>query len=170
MTRATTFVTVLLVLAPAFAGDDDRFCAPLSEVIASAEQRDGLAAITGVDAGMYHETTTTLPGTTFCFSSPNDYPEATWRCLAGSQAKYTLALQLHGTVESRVESCLGSEWTSETKREGAYLMQTIFTQEGNPVRVEVATTKQVTPSHGWRSHRVVVVVYSPRVDAAAASD
>jgi len=170
MTRAAALVTVLLVFVPALAADDERFCAPLSEVIASAEQRDRLAAITGVDAGMHYETTTSLPGAEFCFSSPNDYPEATWRCLAGSQGKYTLALQLHGKVESRIESCLGSEWTSETKREGAYLMQTIFTQEGNPVRVEVATTKQVTPSHGWRSHRVVVVVYSPREDVAAASD
>jgi hypothetical protein len=159
------FLAVSLWMAlPAAAQEapEPGFCEILATVLDSAEQRDGFAAIEGTDAGNYRETTARLPGGKFCKVAPDRWPSAVWDCLLSDQGKYTMALQIQGKWKTRIIECLDDRWVAERPEDDSVLASTVFTRAGSVTRIRLLTTREVTAANGWRPHRIVLQVYSPR--------
>lgn len=140
------------------------FCSTLGEVVRVAEARDGFSDISGADAGLYRESTVLPAGADFCVILSDDCSSASWRCLMASANKYTLALQRHGKLVSRVKECLGEAWSVKTQEDEDYFKRVVFTSPTSASRVEVMVTNPVRSVHGWKPRRNVLAVVSPLRD------
>lgn len=136
------------------------FCGALQAALDAAEAGDRFAAITGPDAGLFHETAVELPGAQRCGVNPDEFPAAAWRCLVQSEGKYILAQREHGKITSRVAGCLGSGWSREDAKVAGYLRWVEFQRADSAVRVRV--TASVSDAARGTPHRIVVGVLSPQ--------
>lgn len=153
--RAAAIALIALPASAARADSGDAFCARLAQALSAAEARDGFAGITGADAGLYHETSVTLPRAKLCGTNPGERPDAAWRCHLASNTKYIQALGTHGEALTRVEGCLGAGWGATRLTGAGYLRIDELTSPASPARVRVITTTGA-------KHRLVVAVLSPQ--------
>ena len=73
-----------------------------------------------------------------------------------------MALQVQAKWKKRIVACLGDAWSAERPDDDSVLASTVFSREGSATRIRLLTTHEVTARNGWRPHRIVLLVYSPR--------
>jgi len=132
----------------------DPYCAPVSSALEAARAGNDFAAITGADAGLYHETSLTLPGAKLCGTSPRERPDAAWRCHLETNERYTLALEVHADFLRRLEACLGPGWSGARSNDKGYLRFDLYTHADDATRIQVLTT-------AGPKYRLFLAVLSP---------